>query len=81
MGTKQRNVNPWGLTFAEVDVMDLLCSVDSREEIAKRLHLTGRHNVDTHVCRARDKMAVNSTALAAVMWDRWRRNEGRGVPA
>lgn len=78
--------NPWGLTLAEVDVMDALCSPRSgyQTEIAKRFK-NSADTIRSHLFRARAKMRTTdhpiSTTYAAILWDRWRQGEGKDIPA
>mgnify|MGYP003575430917 CR=1 FL=1 len=78
--------NPWGLTPAEVDVMDDLCRLGRQVDVAKRRRLS-RYTVRAQLQSARQKMGIpvllagGSALLAAVQWTIWRQGGGKDVPA
>lgn len=77
---KQRVANPWGLTLAEVDVLDEMCHHGVIAQAARRLHIKPC-TVNDHLKAAYRKLDVHRMVVACVKFDRWRQNEGKGVPA
>jgi hypothetical protein len=72
--------NPWRLTLGEVDVMDAILVADDVQDAAAKLRIA-LPTMRSHTSGVRKKMGVASTIRAAVLWDRWRQGEGKGVPA
>lgn len=80
MGYPQKNLNPWGLTRREVDMMDAMCETGSLKGAARRLGLT-EWGAGVHQKHAYAKMGVHEKVRACIIFDRWRQAEGKGVPA
>lgn len=79
-GKKHHVLNPWGLTLGQVDAMDALCESGLVKTAAARLKMQGPA-ISEQLKRARKKMAAPNHVRAALLWDRWRQGEGKGVPA
>lgn len=77
---KQQVKNPWGLTCAEVDVLDEMCVHGVIVQTARRLHIAPC-TVQDHLKAAYRKLGVHRMVTACVKFDRWRQGEGKGVPA
>lgn len=82
---KQKVSNPWGLTCAEVDAMDVVCKVGSQTDAAKRLGVK-LNTLKFQLLSVRRKMGIESnlgggTLLASNAFAIWRHTEGREVAA
>lgn len=83
---KQKVSNPWGLTCAEVDAMDVVCEVGSQTDAAKRLGVK-LNTLKSQLMSARRKMGIRQclggggTLLASNVFAIWRHTEGREVAA
>lgn len=72
--------NPWGLTHAEVDTMDVLIVNARHKHIAAKLGV-GASTVEWHISRALKKMGESHSVQAAIKWAEWRKGDGLGIPA
>lgn len=63
--------NPWGLTPAEVDVMDALVSCDGQKHAADKLGLALR-TIEDHASSARRKMGTRGHYQHLLKWQAWR---------
>lgn len=73
----QTETNPFGLTAAEVQVMDMLCDCgETMQSVAARLGLA-TWTVNDHLKSVYDKLGVNRMVQACLKWDRWRRPGGQ----
>ena len=77
---KQTVLNPWGLTCREVDIMDEMCRLGKRQDVAKRLRISLTTCNDLQK-RCYVKLGAHNMVVACVKFDRWRQGEGKGVPA
>ena len=68
--------NPWGLSPAECDVMDTMVR-EGEHQHARRALRIGATTLQAHISSAKSKMNVTSVVRACVLWDRFRRPDGR----
>jgi DNA-binding CsgD family transcriptional regulator len=61
--------NPWNLSYAQGRVMVLLVQGLSGKAIASEMGVSVK-TVETYLARIREKMGVENTLKAALMWDR-----------
>jgi DNA-binding CsgD family transcriptional regulator len=61
--------NQWGLTALQCEVLRLTVLGLSQNEVAAELCINFK-TVATHLARVRDRMGVNNTTQAALLWDR-----------
>lgn len=66
--------DPWGLNEREREIVSLLFDLDSNKMIARRLGIA-RQTGEAYCSRAFKKMGVQSRTGAAVVWDRWKREQ------
>lgn len=78
-GPQYRNLtNPFGLTAAQVQVMDMVVQGKTFAQIGNVLGIDAR-TVGTQVTRAKVRMGADSRMMAVLMWDRERRDLNRAV--
>jgi DNA-binding NarL/FixJ family response regulator len=70
--TVQRASNPWGLTAAQVEVMDALIQYGCRKLAADAMGIAVR-TVDEHAGAVGRKMGARTGVQKILTWDRWRR--------
>lgn len=68
--------NPWSLTPRQAEVMTQLAECGRSKTAAAALGMEAR-SVDKQVTNALKAMGTNSRVRAAVMWDRWAREQQR----
>lgn len=73
-----RRVGPWGLTRAEAETIKLVAEGLRLSEIAEVKGRSSR-TTESHATSARSKMAVQTLAHAAVLYDRWASSQSAGV--
>jgi hypothetical protein len=74
--------NPWGLTAAEGNALDLVITHYGSKRAAHAVGMSER-TMETTLKRARLRMRVPTYDRIEyiLLWDRWRQGEGKGVPA
>ena len=66
--------NPWGLSPKQCMALDAVLNVGTVRDACADLDMDP-HTANTHLMRAKAKMGVPSTILAAVHWDRFKHRE------
>jgi DNA-binding CsgD family transcriptional regulator len=64
--------NPFGLTDRELEVADLMISLGCIQGIARTLDIH-KNSAGKHTARVAKKLGVKNRWLAAIAWDRYRR--------
>lgn len=64
--------DPWGLSQAQVRVMELYAEYGSYKRVARRLNI-GTRSIESHVRKVRKKMGIaeQNRVLHVLMFDRW----------
>lgn len=64
--------NPWGITPAEAQVLDLMCAGLLQKQIADQLGIE-RKSVEVSAATARRRMGYYGHSIVPyLLWDRWR---------
>lgn len=67
--------NPWGVTLAEAQVLDLMCDDLLHKQIADKLGISVK-TVQAINAKARRRMGYRGHSLMPyLLWDRWRRGQ------
>lgn len=70
--------NPWALTGTEWEGVRLIVEGLSQVEAAERMSMSNK-TLQTHICRAKEKMAAGTLVHMAVLFDRWTRDQKEDV--